>query len=96
MTAAAGTDQPVRRPAPSPDPVLYVVRVTDSLDERTAGHGSRVYTSPAQPREDALALAGLLLDGATATADGGQRLTRRVAIAGGRRTVTVEPADTTR
>jgi hypothetical protein len=80
----------------SPDRALYVVRVLDSVDERIAGHGSREYTSPAQPLEDALALAGLLLDGAVAAADCGQRFTRRVAIAGGRRTVTLERADTRR
>jgi hypothetical protein len=80
----------------SPDRALYVVRVLESVDERIAGHGGRAYASPAQPLEDALALAGLLLDGAVAAADNGEPFTRRVAIAGGRRTLTLERADTPR
>jgi hypothetical protein len=84
------------RPAPQAAPGLYVVRVVDNVDEQVAGHGSRAYTSPAQPHDNALTLAGLLLGGAIAHHDGGEACTRWVAVAGGRRTVTVEPADPTR
>jgi hypothetical protein len=90
-TAATGTPGPASS-LPSP-PALYLVRVLDSVDERLAGHGSRAYTSPPQPRDDALALVQLVLGGAVVPADGRQRWTGTVAIAGGRRTVTLERAD---
>ena len=93
-TAATRTPGPASS-LPRP-PALYVVRVLDSVDERLAGHGSCTYTSPAQPCGDALALAQLLLGGAVAIAGGSERWTRRVAIAGGRRTVTLERVDGTR
>jgi hypothetical protein len=92
MTADAA-ERPVRRPARSPGPALYVVRAIDSVDERIAGHDGRTYTSPPQPHKAALTLAGLLLGGAIGHVNGGAPCTQRVAIAGGRRTVTVEPAD---
>jgi hypothetical protein len=94
--AAATTHTRGRTTSSSPAGALYVVRVVDSVDERLAGHGSCAYTSPAQPCGDALALAQLLLGGAVAIAGGSERWTRRVAIAGGRRTVTLERIDGTR
>jgi hypothetical protein len=65
-------------------------RVVDSVDERIAGHGNCAYTSPGQPRGDAPRVCAAAARGAVAIAGGSERWTRRVAIAGGRRTVTLE------
>jgi hypothetical protein len=70
------------------------VGVTDSVDERIAGHGGCAYASPPQPLGEAITLAGMLLGGPVAAA--GDGWTRVVAIAGGRRTLTLERADTPR
>jgi len=69
---------------------LYVVHVHERVDARLAGHHGRSYTSPAQPQDEALVLAGLLLGNATRPANGATQWTRP--IAGGQRTITLAPA----
>lgn len=71
---------------------LYVVAVRERIHADLAGHGCRDYTSPPQPRHQALALAQLLLGATTppSTPEGTGRWTR--AVAGGQRTVTVMPS----
>ena len=67
----------------------WVVRVTDDVDERIAGHAGTRYISPPQPRACALALVALLIgprDG-----DRGEHWT--VATAGGRQVVDLDPTD---
>lgn len=91
MTAATAARPDSGRSGATPAAPLFVVHVVDSVDERIAGRGGCVYTSPAQSRHDALVLAGLLVGGPVAPVDGAW--TRTVAIAGGRRTVTLERAD---
>ena len=92
MTRSATAPDPPGDAATTPAPsALYVVRVADVVDERIAGHGGGTYTSSAQPLRDALALAGLLLGGPVSASDG-DGCTRAVAIAGGRRTVTLQRA----
>jgi hypothetical protein len=96
MSAAATAHLALGRGAPAIDPARYVVRVMDRVDERIAGHDSCAYASPPQPRADAVALARLLLGGTVSHADGSEPWTRTVAVAGGRRTVTLERVDGTR
>lgn len=91
MTGAAAA----RRPPPSTAAAaLYVVRVVESVDERIAGHRSCAYASPAQSRNDAHTLVQLLLGGAAPAPDANEEWTCTVAAPGGRRTVTLVPADT--
>jgi len=66
-----------------------VLRVRDLVDARIAGHDGRDYTSPPQPRAEAVALVALLV-GPTPTGDERDRWT--VAIAGGRRIVELTSA----
>ena len=89
-----------RRPRPQPARpharragrgTLYVVRVSDASTSASPATAAAPTRSPPQPRGDALALVALLLGGAVAHADGRGGWTRTVAIAGGRRTVTLEP-----
>jgi hypothetical protein len=70
---------------------LYVVEVSDSFSAGLTGRHDRRYESPPQRREDALTLAGLLLDaGAALEGDGPWKR----ALAGGRRTVRICEART--
>ena len=72
------------------DPQLFVVRISESCCESLAGHESADYESPPQPFDAARALVGLLA--------GRSRLEEivvgeyAVAVAGGRRTITLETA----
>ena len=72
------------------DGPLVVIRVEDAIDSRLAGHVGRVYESPPQTREQALALIELLLGGRVDRESFQQRWV--AAIAGGRRIVTVARA----
>jgi len=68
---------------------LFLVVVGDRFSPGLTGRTDRAYASPAQSRDDALALAALLLD-AGDPLEGEGPWTR--ALAGGRRTVTLRPA----
>jgi hypothetical protein len=63
----------------------YVVHVVDEVDERLAGHYGCSYTSPPQPADAALELVRAL-GGCTQRAERGPW---QMAVAGGRRTITV-------
>lgn len=65
---------------------LVVLRVVDAIEPKLAGHEGGSYESPAQTREQAMALARLLL-GCDGNPDGEQRWT--APIPGGRRVVTL-------
>ena len=67
--------------------------VHDDVDAELAGHRGTAYTSPPQPREQALALSRCCSAPRRATAERPRRWTR--AIAGGRRTITLAPVDAT-
>jgi hypothetical protein len=73
---------------------LYVVRVDDHIDGRIAGHDGCAYVSPPASRESALALVGLLLGSGPRAVNGAAAWTH--AVPGGRRTITLAPATTTR
>ncbi len=67
---------------------LVTVRVEDVIDPTLTGRVGGTYESPPQPREQAMALVGLLLGGQSekpVRSRGGE-----AAIAGGRRTVTLK------
>jgi hypothetical protein len=66
---------------------LVVVRVEDAIEPRLAARTGATYQSPPQPRGQAMTLVRLLLGCAGEPVDGAARWV--VAIAGGRRTVTV-------
>jgi hypothetical protein len=68
---------------------LFVVTVSDRFSPGLTGRTDRVYESPPQSRDDALALAALLLDAGDPL--GGEGPWHR-ALAGGRRTVTLRAA----
>jgi len=72
------------------DEMPVVVVVEDSISAPLAGHDGCSYTSPRQPREQALALVALLLGCAAAIDHERDRWVQP--IAGGRRTITVRPA----
>jgi hypothetical protein len=74
----------------SEDDRLFVVHVRDDLNIVLAGHGGREYTSPPQPRPDALALVALLL-GCPASPATANEATWTRSLAGGRRTITLAP-----
>lgn len=68
-----------------------VVHVEDSIAIALAGHDGCRYKSPPQPRDEAMSLIRILLGRSEeAPADDGGHWT--CPIAGGRRTVTLEPA----
>jgi hypothetical protein len=75
----------------SADDRLFVVHVRDDINTTLAGHGGREYTSPPQPRPDALALVALLL-GSPASAASATETAWTRSLAGGRRTITLAPA----
>jgi hypothetical protein len=68
---------------------LVVVHVTDAINPTLAGRGEVSYHSPPQPRAEAIDLVRLLLGRSEAPTAAEQRWT--CPIAGGRRTVTLEP-----
>jgi len=68
---------------------FFVVHVSDRFSPGLTGRHDRDYASPPQPRDEALQLAGFLVDAAEAL-DGEGPWQR--ALAGGRRTVRVERA----
>jgi hypothetical protein len=71
--------------------VLYVVSVRDTVNPVLAGHDGTRYTSPPQPRDQALALVALLLGRPTGEITGAEQ-TWTASLAGGRRTITIAPA----
>jgi hypothetical protein len=66
---------------------LVIVRVRDQVNPQLAGHDGATYTSPPQPRAQALGLVGLLLGRPTRLVD--DRDTWTTSVAGGRRTITL-------
>jgi hypothetical protein len=75
-------------PADDAEPV-FVVRVKDAISTALAGHDGVEYRSPPLARREALALVRVLVGDDPATA--GKR-SWRCPIAGGQRTVELEPA----
>jgi hypothetical protein len=71
--------------------VLYVVSVRDTVNPVLAGHASGRYTSPPQPRDQALALVAVLLGRPPGEITGAEQ-TWTASLAGGRRTITLTPA----
>ena len=69
---------------------LVVVHVRDQVDVTLAGHDGREYTSPPHRRADALALVALLL-GRPAQPDGNGECSWSCPLAGGQRTITLDP-----
>ena len=70
---------------------LYVVSVRDTVNPVLAGHDGGEYTSPPQPRDQALALVALLLGRRPGEITGAEQ-TWTASLAGGRRTITLTPA----
>jgi hypothetical protein len=68
----------------------WIVLARDAINVEIAGHHGTDYVSPPQSRDAALALVALLVGPTPADAE---RNRWTVAIAGGRRTVALEPAD---
>ena len=75
----------------APENTLVVVDVRDQLTPALAGHDGCAYTSPPQPRAQALALVAVLLGRPARLADE-QATSWTTAVAGGRRTITLTPA----
>jgi hypothetical protein len=69
---------------------LVVVHVSDAINPALAGHGNATYQSPPHPRDAAMKLVGLLL-GRHGEPDA-EEARWTCPIAGGRRTVTLQPA----
>ena len=81
--------QVTRHPLAVADEPMFVVHVEDTISAALAGHDGVEYRSPPLPREDALALVRVLLgDDRTAA----ETRSWRCPIAGGQRTVKLEPA----
>ena len=71
--------------------VLYVVSVRDTVNPVLAGHDGTRYTSPPQPRDQALALVALLLGRPPGEMTGAEQ-SWTAPLAGGRRTITIASA----
>ena len=80
-------------PRPANGDRLLVVRVEDQINPTLAGRPGARYDSPPQPREQAHTLVRLLLGWPSEPLDGQTRW--RCAVAGGTRTVTLDPVRTT-
>lgn len=72
---------------------LLVVRVEDQINPTLAGRAGASYDSPPQPAEQARTLVRLLLGWSTEPLVGQTRW--RCAVAGGTRTVTLDPVEMT-
>jgi hypothetical protein len=71
---------------------LVVVHVRDRVNVTLAGHDGREYTSPPHERSDALTLVAMLLGRTPQTNGDGTEPSRwRCPVAGGQRTVTLDP-----
>lgn len=80
-----------RAPTNVIDSTLVVVDVRDQLTAALAGHDGCAYTSPPQPRAQALALVAVLL-GCPARVSDEHAASWTTSVAGGRRTITLTPA----
>ncbi len=87
MTSAAVRANPT---AGDTEHGLFVVHVLEQTNRVLAGRDGCEYLSPPQPRPDALALVALLLGCPAQPTDPRDSWTH--AVAGGRRTVTIQPA----
>jgi hypothetical protein len=76
---------------PSATDDRVVVRVRDQVNRTLAGHGGAEYTSPPHERADALTLVALLLGRPHPTGDGIDPSSWSCPLAGGQRTVTLDP-----
>jgi hypothetical protein len=83
MSSSNGAERPVDE--------LLVVRVDDEISQALTGHGGQSYQSPPQPREQALTLVAVLLGYTGDELDSKEEWS--CPIAGGRRTVRLESAD---
>ena len=71
---------------------LVVVRVRDQVNRTLAGHDGREYTSPPHERADALTLVALLLGRPPQSDEDGTEQRRwSCPLAGGQRTITLDP-----
>ena len=71
---------------------LVVVHVRDQVNSTLAGHAGCEYTSPPHERSEALTLVALLLGRpAQPDADGGEEARWTCPLAGGQRTITLDP-----
>ncbi|MGB8875267.1 MAG: hypothetical protein WCD11_03070 [Solirubrobacteraceae bacterium] len=71
---------------------LVVVHVRDGVNRTLAGHDGCEYTSPPQERSDALTLVALLLGRpAQPNAQGEEQVSWSCPLAGGQRTITLNP-----
>ena len=71
---------------------LVVVHVRDQVNRTLAGHDGREYTSPPHQRTDALTLVALLLGRPAPTnGDGTEQSSWSCPVAGGQRTITLDP-----
>ena len=71
---------------------LVVVHVRDQVNSTLAGHDGREYTSPPHQRTDALTLVALLLGRpAQPNAQGEEQVSWSCPLAGGQRTITLDP-----
>ena len=68
---------------------LVVVHVSDTVNSILSGRGDVRYQSPPLPAEEAMTLVRLLLGRGGAPGDG--EVSWRCPIAGGQRTITIEP-----
>ena len=69
----------------------FVVQVEDTITAALAGHDGCTYQSPPQPRDEAMSLIRILL-GRSEEPPADERGPWTCPIAGGRRTVTLEPS----
>lgn len=84
------TDQSCTDPGDARAELVAVIQVVDAIDPALTGHVGAAYRSPPQTPDEALTLVGLLLRSPPESVNGRKLWT--CAIAGGRRTITLELA----